>query len=86
MLIQGISGQGTDFQRQELRECYSLPRSDVNGHLKHSGLYNRIFVSLQLADILGSRAFSALDNIKADTITLSQRFETFSLNGGMMDE
>ncbi len=41
---------------------------------------------LQLANILRSRTFCTADNIKADPITLGQRFETLSLDRGMMDE
>ena len=41
---------------------------------------------LQLANILSSRALRALDNIETDTITLSQRFKTFSLDRRMMYE
>ncbi len=41
---------------------------------------------LKLANILSSRTLSALDNIETDTITLGQRFKTFSLDGGMMHE
>ena len=37
-------------------------------------------------DILCSRTLSALDNIEADLITLCQRFETSSLDCGMMYE
>ena len=41
---------------------------------------------LQLANILSSRALRALDNVETDTITLSQRFVTLSLDCRMMYE
>ena len=41
----------------------------VKGHVADQRPLNKV---LQLADILGSRTFSALDYIKADPITFSQ--------------
>jgi hypothetical protein len=41
----------------------------VKGHVTDQRPSNKV---LQLADILGSRTFSALDYIEADPITLSQ--------------
>ena len=41
-------------------------------------------VILKLTNILRSRTFFALDNIKANPVTFCQGFETFSLNRGMM--
>jgi hypothetical protein len=53
----------------------------VKGHVADQRPSNKV---LQLADILGSRTFSALDYIKTDSIALCQRFKTFSLDRGMV--
>jgi hypothetical protein len=56
---------------------------NVKGHVTDQRPSNKI---LQFANILSSRTLSALDNIETNTITLGQRFKTFSLDRGMMYE
>ena len=53
----------------------------VEGHVTDQHPPNKV---LQLANILRSRTFLALDNIKADSLTFGQGFETFSLDRRMM--
>jgi hypothetical protein len=55
----------------------------VKGHVTDQRPSNKV---LQFANILGSRTLGTADNIKTDTITLGQRFKTFSLDRGMMYE
>ena len=42
--------------------------------------------ALQPTNIRSRRALRAFDNHETDTVTLSQRFKPFSLDGGMMYE
>gem|GEM_PF-1927484 len=53
----------------------------VNGHATDRCPSSKV---LQLANILGSRALGTLNHIETDTITLGQRFKTFTRYCRMM--